>query len=298
MIYRHIDALLLSHNSEFIAQVQSMFFRLGKICTVRARYDVGDVISADRPIVVICDMREDRDELKKIICQYFLDKRLYYCICIHEKDATDMPSFKGDNYLTLDEGCSMDKFFMCYYSAALGLNAKLDEIMYGTVSNERVQNTISNTIYRMGIAGKRRGIEYLKSAVSMIIYEPELGDFMTKDLYIRLGKQFGVTGGAIERAIRLMIKSLYLGGAKDEIDKLPYLSSTREYPKNSELIPALAKIVRRELDLINKQEKAVMDEQELETYLRKKAMEEMQKELLVKKPVSTVAKVKRNRRRY
>lgn len=62
-----------------------------------------------------------------------------------------------------------------------------------------------------GIPTHLDGFAYIVDAVEMMQQNPEVAHGLTKNLYPYIGKMYGVSGSAVEKAIRTAIKHSGLG---------------------------------------------------------------------------------------
>lgn len=280
MFCRQNDVVVFTKDKRLAKRIKDMLEVIGIYRTIFVENDVQSIAIRPKSAVIICDMRDETDTaFIRSVSENFMDRRKYYCICILDSISSKPSFFNSANYLMLEVSASKEIFYTTFFSAVIKLNEGLEEVMYGHISEEQVENTISDMLYRIGIPFRRRGFEYLKNAIFLTVYEPKLGEYLTKNLYVILAKKFNVKDSAIERGIRLCVSYAYTHGYDKDIDELFHRWSENSYPKNSEFIPAFAKIVCHKLNISNEQYKAAEREAELEYFLRKKALEDEQKEL-------------------
>ena len=96
------------------------------------------------------------------------------------------------------------------------------------------------------ITGKLDGLRYLVYAVSATVRDPDRTRYITRELYPEIGKHFGVTAAAAERAMRTAIQTSWERGGRETLDKMAGFHLT-ERPTNSEFIDIVAAYIVRRL---------------------------------------------------
>lgn len=122
-------------------------------------------------------------------------------------------------------------------------------IMYEPVP-EWLQDSLPDRVDRalrsLHITGKLDGLRYLVYAVSATVRDPDSTRYITKDLYPEIGKHFGVTAAAAERAMRTAIQAGWDRGGRETLDKMAGFHLT-ERPTNSEFLDIVAAYIARRL---------------------------------------------------
>ena len=72
----------------------------------------------------------------------------------------------------------------------------------------------------VGIPAHIKGYHYLREAIRMVYFNPELISKITKELYPGIAKRFNTTASKVERAIRHAIEVSWTRGKIENINKL------------------------------------------------------------------------------
>ena len=101
---------------------------------------------------------------------------------------------------------------------------------------------ITAVFLSVGIPAHIKGYHYLREAIRMVFYKPELIGRITKELYPGIAKRFGTTPSKVERAIRHAIEVSWTRGKIENINKLFGFSvyGKNEKPTNGEFIALVA----------------------------------------------------------
>lgn len=118
-------------------------------------------------------------------------------------------------------------------------------------SNEEVNKedyyNITNLLKDLGVPANIHGYYYIRTGILMVIKNPELIHFVTKELYPEIAKEYNTTVTKVERAIRHAIeKSMIQGDPKllEEIFSYSY-SSQKGKPTNAVYIATLADYLKK-----------------------------------------------------
>ena len=116
-------------------------------------------------------------------------------------------------------------------------------ITYHTQLSEILQvsleERIGQQLRRMNIPGKLKGHRYLVDAIKQVTDDPQRLDYITKGLYLDIAKQYGTTGGKVERAMRHAIKRCWEKGGRGALEEMIGFQLQRR-PTNSEFIDLVA----------------------------------------------------------
>lgn len=102
--------------------------------------------------------------------------------------------------------------------------------------------TISNTLKDLGISPGLLGYRYLRSAVKLVMDNPDIVDRITKELYPKVAELNGTTPTRVERAIRHAIEHAWDNfgyEAREAIFRGSYSPRTGK-PTNGEFIATVA----------------------------------------------------------
>lgn len=117
------------------------------------------------------------------------------------------------------------------------------------VTNE-LNLTIIHKLREFGVPAHLLGYEYSKTAIAMIMGDPEiLKNGVTKVLYPQIAKEHGTTASRVERAIRHTIETVISRHYTDELADLfgGCLNPHTGKITNSEFLATIAERIREEI---------------------------------------------------
>lgn len=101
---------------------------------------------------------------------------------------------------------------------------------------------ITAVFLSVGIPAHIKGYHYLREAIRMVFYKPELISHITKELYPGIAKRFNTSPSKVERAIRHAIEVSWTRGKIENVNKLFGFNvyGKNEKPTNGEFIALVA----------------------------------------------------------
>ena len=114
------------------------------------------------------------------------------------------------------------------------------------VSTGGVDVRISTLLASIGVPTNLLGYAYLRTALTLLLEEPELGRCISRSLYPRVAQMHQASPSAVERAIRHAIGQTFVrGGGTAYRATLGRLASTAgDHPTNSEFLAQTAEHLR------------------------------------------------------
>lgn len=116
------------------------------------------------------------------------------------------------------------------------------------LNKNQLEIIITNIIHEIGVPAHIKGYQYLRDSIMLAIYDMDILNSITKQLYPTIAKQFGTTSSRVERAIRHAIEVAWGRGKMDTIDELfgYTVHAGKGKPTNSEFIALIADKIRLE----------------------------------------------------
>ena len=116
------------------------------------------------------------------------------------------------------------------------------------ISEENLENRVTNMIHEIGIPAHIKGYHYLRDAIIMAVEDMDVLNAITKILYPSIAKKHQTTASRVERAIRHAIEVAWSRGKLDTLDDLfgYTVSNGKGKPTNSEFIALIADTIRLE----------------------------------------------------
>lgn len=101
---------------------------------------------------------------------------------------------------------------------------------------------ITSIFLSVGIPAHIKGYHFLREAIRMVYYKPEIISRITKELYPGIAKRFDTTASKVERAIRHAIEVSWTRGKIENINKLFGFNvyGKNDKPTNGEFIALVA----------------------------------------------------------
>ena len=101
---------------------------------------------------------------------------------------------------------------------------------------------ITSVFLIIGIPAHIKGYHYLREAVRMVFYEPDLINRITKELYPGIAKRFSTSASKVERAIRHAIEVAWTRGKIENINQIfgYNIYGKNDKPTNGEFIALVA----------------------------------------------------------
>ncbi len=114
-------------------------------------------------------------------------------------------------------------------------------ILQGSASKS-LDEKITTIFLTVGIPAHIKGYHYLREAIRMVYYNPDLVSKITKELYPGIAKRFNTTPSKVERAIRHAIEVSWTRGKIENINKLFGFNvyGKNDKPTNGEFIALVA----------------------------------------------------------
>ncbi|MBQ5487818.1 MAG: sporulation transcription factor Spo0A [Clostridia bacterium] len=117
------------------------------------------------------------------------------------------------------------------------------EVTFSPQPQERsLDEKITSIFLSVGIPAHIKGYHFLREAIRMVYYRPELISRITKELYPGIAKRFNTTPSKVERAIRHAIEVSWMRGKIENVNKLFGFNvyGKNDKPTNGEFIALVA----------------------------------------------------------
>lgn len=112
-----------------------------------------------------------------------------------------------------------------------------------------LEGIVSTYLHKMGMPAHLKGFRYARESILLSIREPDLLNALTKELYPRVAKIFGVNAAQVERSLRTAIEHTWDGGNQSMLQSYFRfsVSASKNKPCNGQFIAILAEDIRRQL---------------------------------------------------
>lgn len=116
------------------------------------------------------------------------------------------------------------------------------------ITKNYLEIIITNMIHEIGVLAHIKGYQYLRDSIMMAVYDMDILNSITKQLYPTIAERFSTTPSRVERAIRHAIEVAWGRGKMDTIDALfgYTVHAGKGKPTNSEFIALIADKIRLE----------------------------------------------------
>ncbi|MCX7714461.1 MAG: sporulation transcription factor Spo0A [Clostridia bacterium] len=115
--------------------------------------------------------------------------------------------------------------------------------------NFDLETLVTNFIHELGVPAHIKGYQYVRTAIMMVAQNMEMINFITKQLYPTIAKQYATTASRVERAIRHSIEVAWSRGKPETMHEIfGYTIHTgKGKPTNSEFIAMVADRIRLQI---------------------------------------------------
>lgn len=112
-----------------------------------------------------------------------------------------------------------------------------------------LETIVTNFIHELGVPAHIKGYQYIRTAIMMVTENMEMINYITKQLYPNIAKQYATTSSRVERAIRHSIEVAWSRGKPETMNEIfGYTIHTgKGKPTNSEFIAMVADRIRLQL---------------------------------------------------
>ena len=116
------------------------------------------------------------------------------------------------------------------------------QYIMGAAQPRSLDEKITSVFLVIGIPAHIKGYHYLREAIRMVYFQPELINRITKELYPGIAKRFSTSASKVERAIRHSIEVAWTRGKIENINQLfgYNIYSKNDKPTNGEFIALVA----------------------------------------------------------
>lgn len=115
-----------------------------------------------------------------------------------------------------------------------------------TSQNTDLETVVTDFIHELGVPAHIKGYHYMRTAIMMVVDNPDLLNFITKQLYPDIAKKYSTTSSRVERAIRHSIEVAWGRGRPEIINEVfgYTIHEGKGKPTNSEFIAMVADRIR------------------------------------------------------
>lgn len=109
-----------------------------------------------------------------------------------------------------------------------------------------LESVVTDFIHELGVPAHIKGYHYMRTAIMMVVSEPDLLNFITKQLYPEIAKKYSTTSSRVERAIRHAIEVAWGRGKQETINEIfgYTIHDGKGKPTNSEFVAMVADRIR------------------------------------------------------
>ena len=124
-----------------------------------------------------------------------------------------------------------------------------NEVYVKIDNNKDIEIKVTEVLHHLGVPAHIKGYHYLRNSIMKSIYDPEIINAITKELYPSVAKNFKTTSSRVERAIRHAIEVAWDRGDLDVLSSyFGYtISNLKGKPTNSEFIAMISDRLRLQM---------------------------------------------------
>lgn len=127
-------------------------------------------------------------------------------------------------------------------------NADSEAYFSGGAPKISLERVVTDIIHEIGVPAHIKGYQYLRDSILMAVYDMDILNSITKQLYPAIAMRNHTTASRVERAIRHAIEVAWSRGKMDTIDSLfgYTIHAGKGKPTNSEFIALISDKIRLE----------------------------------------------------
>ena len=112
-----------------------------------------------------------------------------------------------------------------------------------------LEGMVTAHLHKLGMPAHLKGFRYVREAILLAVREPDLLNALTKELYPRVAKAFGVNAPQVERSIRTAIEHAWDDGNQAMLQSYFRfsVSAAKGKPCNGHFIAILSEDIRRQV---------------------------------------------------
>lgn len=156
-----------------------------------------------------------------------------------------------DNNTSLGRSKGIDYFLAKPFTLEALINRiwSIHENPLKNMRNLTVEERVTEVLHEIGVPAHIRGYHYSRRAIVIAVDKPEIINYVTKELYPTISRDFETTASRVERAIRHAIEVAWTRGKVDVLERIfGYTINTQKgKPTNSEFIALIADMIRIEM---------------------------------------------------
>lgn len=248
---RQITILIADDNRSVVSELTEYFRTRSEVSRVYGCYDGSEAVSMIKevkPDAVILDMVMPKTDGAGVLkgISGMKDKPIVIAYSMASSTAVmNMATGLGAAYYMLKPQTA----------EAVGEAVfRLAGVSHGSIADTKLPSTqgqdleaiVTNAIHELGVPAHIKGYHYIRTAIMMAVENMDVLNFITKQLYPTIAKQYSTTSSRVERAIRHSIEVAWNRGKPETMDEIfGYTIHTgKGKPTNSEFIAMVADRIR------------------------------------------------------
>ena len=256
-----IKVLIADRNVDFTKSVKDYLDKQDNITVVSVAHDGQSVlqnIHSAKPDVVTLDAMFSHADAIGILSEL-------RSLAPEERPRVIMvTAFASDNFLSAcmqggADYCLLKPVDVRVLKERIELVAKLGRTPRVNITNpvssdepaklhHHIEVEATNMLHSLGVPANIKGYQYLRKAISLCVFSPDLINAVTKQLYPGVAAKFDTTPSRVERAIRHAIETACVRGNDEQFFNLfgYTMNNSRCKPTNSEFIAMISDKLRLE----------------------------------------------------
>lgn len=255
---KHINVVVIDDNQATVSELVEYFKTQSDINVAAYAYDGEEgheLIKMINPDVVILDMimpKVDGIRLLRLLKadNNITSKFVMYSVSSSAKYMQLAEDLGINYYLLKPQSCDyIADVVRDVYETSKKIDISNSETAF-QISNSKndLEAYVTECIHELGVPAHIKGYHYIRTAIMMVVENMDLLNYITKQLYPSIAKQYQTTPSRVERAIRHSIEVAWIRGKQETINEIfGYTVHTgKGKPTNSEFIAMVADKIRIE----------------------------------------------------
>lgn len=256
-----VSVLVADDNKELAMNITSYLQLQPDVIVVGTAYDgveAYEFIIETQPDIVILDMIMPNFDgigvLRKLANTHMSKKP---CIIMQSVSASERnmqlaTSLGAEYFLLKPQSCEYITEVIRDFSGNVQIHNPIKENVSVNIApapipaKEDLESIVTKSIHELGVPAHIKGYQYIRTAIMMVIENMELLNYITKQLYPTIAKEYKTTSSRVERAIRHSIEVAWNRGRPETMNEIfGYTIHTgKGKPTNSEFIAMVADRIR------------------------------------------------------
>lgn len=251
------SVLIADDNKQFADELKEFLRTKQDIGAVNVAYDgeeAYDLIMEAKPDIVLMDIimpkRDGLSVMKKLAKSNLPKKPMCIALSVTGSERIMAAAHEaGAEYFLLKPQSEEAIYDTLKNFGSISKRVSFEVIEEEDKKSYDLEALVTEFIHELGVPAHIKGYQYVRTAIMMVVKNMELLNYITKELYPDIAKQYSTTSSRVERAIRHSIEVAWSRGRPETMNRIfGYTIDTgKGKPTNSEFIAMVADRIRLQI---------------------------------------------------